>query len=68
MMALAGVKLKTLVSEPDALTTRPPLNQRQYRLAKQIVHTFVFELLFIQNVNVQATLYILIEILFTCGT
>ena len=24
MMALAGLKLKTLVSEPDALTTRPP--------------------------------------------
>ena len=24
MMALAGVELKTLVSEPDALTTRPP--------------------------------------------
>ena len=23
-MALAGVKLETLVSEPDALTTRPP--------------------------------------------
>ena len=25
MMALAGVELETLVSEPDALTTRPPL-------------------------------------------
>ena len=24
MMALAGVKLETLFSEPDALTTRPP--------------------------------------------
>ena len=24
MMAQAGVKLETLVSEPDALTTRPP--------------------------------------------
>ena len=24
MMALAGVELVTLVSEPDALTTRPP--------------------------------------------
>ena len=24
MMALAGVELETLVSEPDALTTRPP--------------------------------------------
>ena len=24
MMALAGVEFKTLVSEPDALTTRPP--------------------------------------------
>ena len=23
-MALAGVELETLVSEPDALTTRPP--------------------------------------------
>ena len=26
MMALAGVKLETLVSEPDALTTRPQEN------------------------------------------
>ena len=25
MMALAGTELETLVSEPDALTTRPPL-------------------------------------------
>ena len=25
MMALAGVELEMLVSEPDALTTRPPL-------------------------------------------
>ena len=24
MMALAGIVLETLVSEPDALTTRPP--------------------------------------------
>ena len=24
MMAVAGVELETLVSEPDALTTRPP--------------------------------------------
>ena len=24
MMALAGVELQTLVSEPDALTTQPP--------------------------------------------
>ena len=24
MMALEGVELETLVSEPDALTTRPP--------------------------------------------
>ena len=24
MMALAGVEFETLVSEPDALTTRPP--------------------------------------------
>ena len=24
MMALAGAELETLVSEPDALTTRPP--------------------------------------------
>ena len=27
MMALAGVELETLVSEPDALTTRPSLNK-----------------------------------------
>ena len=40
MMALAGVELETLVSEPDALTTRPPpclvtLNQtdRKYKLS-----------------------------------
>ena len=26
MMALAGVELKTLVCEPDALTTRPPIS------------------------------------------
>ena len=26
MMALAGVEFKTLVSEPDALTTRPPIS------------------------------------------
>ena len=26
MMALAGIELETLVSEPDALTTRPPEN------------------------------------------
>ena len=25
MMALVGVELQTFVSEPDALTTRPPL-------------------------------------------
>ena len=27
-MALAGVELETLVSEPDALTTRPPLTTK----------------------------------------
>ena len=27
MMALAGVEPETLVSEPDALTTRPPLTR-----------------------------------------
>ena len=29
MMALAGVELETLVSEPDALTTRPPPSRRK---------------------------------------
>ena len=29
MMTLAGVELETLVSEPDALTTRPPLLFKQ---------------------------------------
>ena len=34
MMALAGIELETLVSEPDALTTRPPpcALARDYRL------------------------------------
>ena len=31
MMALAGVEPKTLVSEPDALTTRPPPLILNYR-------------------------------------
>ena len=33
MMALAGVELETLVSKPDALTTRPPLkttNEKEF--------------------------------------
>ena len=29
-MALVGVELETLVSEPDALTTRPPLNALEF--------------------------------------
>ena len=31
MMALAGVELETLVSEPDALTTRPPPSADTYQ-------------------------------------
>ena len=30
MMALAGVEPETLVSEPDVLTTRPPLCAEPY--------------------------------------
>ena len=34
MMALAGVELKTLVSEPDALTTRPHCSQFLNKFSK----------------------------------
>ena len=30
MTALAGVELESLVSEPDALTTRPPQSSKFY--------------------------------------
>ena len=36
MMALAGVEPETLVSEPDALTTRPPY----FESLKQLVFIF----------------------------
>ena len=37
IMALIGIELKTLVSEPDALTTRlPPCAQRIFFLASQL--------------------------------
>ena len=31
MTALAGVELESLVSEPDALTTRPPPSALEYK-------------------------------------
>ena len=39
MMALAGVEPKTLVSEPDALTTRPPPCKARYYNHKQSFKT-----------------------------
>ena len=39
MMALAGVELETLVSEPDALTTRPPPCQT-FRFQKFMPNTW----------------------------
>ena len=51
MMALAGVELETLVSEPDALSTRPPpcsapqtLGYRE-ELTKIIFRTLLYLLL-----------------------
>ena len=38
-MALVGIELETLVSEPDALTTRPPhslLNSAQRRIQHEL--------------------------------
>ena len=34
MMALAGVEPETLVSEPDALTTRPPSHRDRAKIFK----------------------------------
>ena len=36
-MALVGVELETLVSNPDALTTRPPFQLYFFRLQKHFV-------------------------------
>ena len=36
MMALAGVELETLVSDPDALTTRLPSSARQKSVAQNL--------------------------------
>ena len=33
-MALVGIELETLVSEPDALTTQPPFNFVFFTVAK----------------------------------
>ena len=41
MMALAGVELETFVSEPDALTTRPP------HVQLSILFFFLYSLFFI---------------------
>ena len=37
-MALLGVELKTLVSEPDALITRPPLCAKKKKMLSTIAH------------------------------
>ena len=58
-MALVGVELETLVSEQDALTTRPPLCalfKRFYYYGKVRVTIF------------QSFEYVLSKIFFTCGT
>ena len=34
MMALAGIELETLVSEPDALTTRPTAKRELNKIAR----------------------------------
>ena len=44
MMALAGVELETLISEPDALTTRPP--PKIFRNRNVLSHSSVFVLIF----------------------
>ena len=43
-MALVGVELETLVSEPDALTTRPPL---PYDSEKKTFH-YVFRIILVE--------------------
>ena len=59
MTALAGVELESLVSEPDALTTRPPpcalplLRFRVQFIMLSVNHSYK---------------YIQSEIFFTCGT
>ena len=55
MMALAGVELDTLVSEPDALTTRPQHFFGSHQRSKVYVARF-------QNYE-----YTLSEIFITCG-
>ena len=40
MTALAGVELESLVSEPDALTTRPPRNFRFQGLVRSAFSSF----------------------------
>ena len=37
-MALVGIELETLVSEPDALTTRPPPCATNLKLANPYLH------------------------------
>ena len=36
MMALAGVEPETFVSEPDALTTRPPPCAKRYKFISAV--------------------------------
>ena len=42
-MALVGVELQTLVSEPDALTTRPPLVMVTLTYKAEEVKTLVLQ-------------------------
>ena len=44
MMALAGVEPETLVSEPDALTTRPPPCVFSFFFVEQLCIVSVFHL------------------------
>ena len=56
MMALAGVELETLVSEPDALTTRPPPCAliTNLRLTNSLVQTSLQLQFFYETLNFRA--------------
>ena len=60
MMALAGVELETLVSEPDALTIRPPKSNVALSLLVGINNTFGAR--FIQQIVISFILQVLLEI------
>ena len=49
MMALAGVELETLVSEPDSLTTRPSLPSKKCVIPNFIKFKIFFGLFIIAN-------------------